>query len=185
MSLRDLYPRRGGNFSASFTNAPSDQGQFGSLISVQAGIYIPGLVRHHHLLLKAGYQKQFPDKYYLPINRIEFPRGYPSSVSAEFLALSVDYAFPVAYPDFSMGPVIYLKRLRADLFHDRSYGTDIQDRSGHTYTGKYLSSGTELLADFHFARIIFPISAGIRLGYLHGKNKVFTEFLLNIQTNIF
>ncbi len=185
LSLRDLYPRWGGNFSMSFTHTPTDLGQFGSLFSMQGSVYLPGFTLHHHLLLKAGYQKQFPESYYLPINRIDFPRGYPASVSAEFSAFSVDYAFPVAYPDFAMGPVIYLKRLRADLFHDRSYGTDVEDGSGKPYTGAYLSSGMELLADFHFARIIFPVSAGIRLGYLHNENEVFTEFLLNIQTNIF
>ena len=185
LSMRDLYPRWGVNLSASFTNTPADQAQFGSLFSLKAGVYIPGIAMHHHLLLKAGYQKQFPEKYYLPINRIDFPRGYPTFVSEEFSSLSVDYAFPLAYPDFSIGPVIYLKRLRADLFHDCSYGTDIRDGTDQHFTGSYLSSGIELLADFHFARIIFPVSAGIRLGYLHHENKIFTEFLLNIQTSIF
>jgi hypothetical protein len=145
-------------------------------------VYIPGLARHQHLLVQAGYQKQQPLKYYIPINRLDFPRGYPSAVSSELRTFSVDYAFPLAYPDLALGPVLYLKRLRADVFHDRSYGWDIQDGSGEPYSGRYLSTGTELLADFHFARFILPLSAGIRLGYLHDENRIFSEFLFTVRT---
>ncbi len=186
MSERDLYPRAGGYMSATLTSTPADPGQFGSVFSLSAGAYIPGVVPHHHLVFRVGYQKQITDnaKFYLNINRISFPRGYPSAISSEFSALSADYAFPVVYPDLALGPVIYLKRLRADLFHDRSYGTDMRV-NGQRLTGGYSSSGVELLADFHAARIIFPVSAGVRLGYRHTEKDVFAEFLLNIQSNIF
>jgi hypothetical protein len=182
MSHRDLFPRFGGFVSASYTNSLWDEGQMGSMFSLQGGLYIPGIGSHHHLLLKGGWQKQDPGLYYIPINRIDFPRGYPSAISGEINSFSADYALPLAYPDWSWEPVIYLKRIRADLFYDWSYGTDIREGSDKRYTGTYQSAGVELMADFHAARIIFPLSAGVRMGYLLNTGRTFTEFIFRIQT---
>jgi hypothetical protein len=181
MSHRDLYPRLGAYLSATYTDAPGNHNQLGDLFSLQVGTYLPGIRLHDHLLFRAGWQKQFPGNFYLPINRINFPRGYVSGISSTFSSLSVDYAFPLAYPDLAMGPWIYLKRIRADLFHDWGYGRDILIAGDRPYTGNYRSAGIELLADFHFLRIIFPISAGTRVGYLFNQDRLFSELLLSIQ----
>jgi hypothetical protein len=181
MSYRDLYPRIGAWTMAWYTVTPGDGGQLGNMLSVEGGVYLPGLARHHSLLVRGGWQKQYPGLYYLSGNRLFFPRGYHASVSASLSSFKADYAFPFAYPDFSAGPVLYLKRLRADLFYDRSYGEKIFDGSGAPYTGSYSSAGLEIYADFHLGRIIFPISAGIRTGYRFNSNRVFTEFVFNFQ----
>jgi hypothetical protein len=181
MSQRDLFPRLGGYLSSSYTVTPGDEGQLGSMFSLQGTIYLPGIGPHHHLLLKGGWQKQNPGLYYLSINRIDFPRGYTSTISAEMKTFSVDYALPLAYPDWSSEPIIYLKRIRADVFYDWSYGKDILEGKDKWYTGTYQSAGGELLADFHAGRIIFPFSAGVRMGYLFNTNRMFTEFLFHIQ----
>jgi len=184
MSMRDLFPRWGQYLSVSGTLSPGDPDLLGSMIAFQGGLYLPGIGRHHHFLLKGGYQKQFPGRYFLPINRISFPRGYPSGVSGEMSVFSADYAFPLTYPDLAMGPVIYLKRLRTDVFHDMGYGNNVIEDAGTRYTGSYNSTGLEVVADFHLGKIVFPISAGIRIGYRYDRSRLFTEFLLNIQNNI-
>jgi hypothetical protein len=186
LSYRDLHPRWGQYFSISYTQTPTDRDQFGSFVSAEAGGFIPGFAKHHSLHINGGYQKQFAEKYYIPLNRIAVPRGYLSSVSEMFSSLSIDYSFPLIYPDLSLGPVLYVKRIRMDLFHDLSYGENIYDANhGEPYTGTYRSWGTELLADFHFIRIIFPISAGIRIGYRPDNGNTFTELLFNISTSGF
>jgi hypothetical protein len=181
MSHKDLFPRLGGYFSASYTNTPWDEGQLGSMFSVQGGIYLPGIGTHHHLLLKGGWQKQDPGLYYIPINRIDLPRGYVSAISGEIKTFSADYALPLVYPDWAVEPLIYLKRIRADLFYDWSNGTDILEGKDKYYTGTYQSTGAELLADFHAGRIIVPFSSGVRMGYLLNSKRMFTEFLFRIQ----
>jgi hypothetical protein len=181
MSQRDLFPRLGGYISSSYTNTPGDEGQLGSMFSIQGRIYLPGIGTHHHLLLKGGWQKQNPGLYYLSINRLDFPRGYASAISAEMKTFSADYALPLAYPDWSSEPIIYLKRIRADVFYDWSYGKDILEGKDERYTGIYQSAGGEFLADFHAGRIIFPFSAGVRMGYLFNTNRMFTEFLFQIR----
>jgi hypothetical protein len=126
--------------------------------------------------------------YYLPLNRIPFPRGYSETVSGQISSLFVNYAFPAGYPDLSLGPLLYLKRFRIDLFHDWSYGRDIREYNGTevvSYTGSLRSFGAEILADMHLIRIIFPITAGIRLGYLPGKEKFFSELIFSMDTRVF
>lgn len=180
MSRRDLYPRLGGYLTAYYTNTPWDGGQLGSMFSLYGGIYVPGIGLHHHILLKGGWQKQYPETYYISKNQIVFPRGYPSLISEEIKTFSVDYALPLAYPDWSLEPVIFVKRFRADLFFDWSYGREIYEGNDVWYTGTYRSAGGEFMADFHAGRIIFPLTAGVRVGYRFNANNIFTEFLFRI-----
>jgi hypothetical protein len=182
MSGLDLYSRWGQYVLAAYTVTPGDQGLLGSLFTLQAGVYFPGIGAHHHLLLKGGYQKQYPGQYFLPFHPIAFPRGFPVAISGELTTFSVDYALPVLYPDLSFGPVIYIKRLRADLFHDMSYGTNIIEGNVQRFSGSYRSGGIEIVMDLHLGRIIFPLSMGVREGYRYNRDQFFTEFLLNIHT---
>jgi hypothetical protein len=185
MSARDLYPRWGQFLSSTITLTPRDEKQFGSLFSAEAGLFLPGIGAHHHLILRGGFQRQDPENYYLPLNRVDFPRGYHPAVSEQLESLKLDYAFPVICPDLSLGALVYLKRLRMDVFYDWSYGKDVAESGGGRYTGSYRSWGTEVLADFHLIRIIFPFSAGIRTGYLSDSGKVFAEMLFTIRTDGF
>ncbi len=188
LSQRDLYPRFGQYLAAGYTQTPADDEVFGSLGYWQAGIFLPGIALHHHFYVQAGMQRQQPEMYYLPVNRISFPRGYESYVSRQMNSLFLNYAFPVAYPDFSAGPLLYLKRLRVNLFHDWSYGKDIREIHGGevvSYTGDYRSYGAEIQVDMHIMRIIFPISAGVRLGYLPGRDKFFSELMFSMDTGVF
>ena len=102
--------------------------------------------------------------------------------------LFLNYTFPAGYPDLSIGPLLYLKRLRVNLFHDWSKGTDIREVHGSevvSYSGSWRSYGAEVLADMHLIRIIFPLTAGIRLGYMPDKEKFFSEFMFSMNTSVF
>jgi hypothetical protein len=188
MSVRDLYPRWGQFISAAYTQTPMDIRQFGNLFSLTGGVFLPGLFMHHHIYIRGGFQVQRPDKYYLPLNRVDFPRGYVSSVSKQFHSLQVNYAFPAGYPDLSMGPLLYVKRFRINLFYDWSYGSDIREfkeTGTYSYTGRYQSYGAEIKADTHIIRFIFPLSIGLRMGYMPDQKRTFSEVLLSIDTGIF
>jgi hypothetical protein len=188
LSVRDLYPKWGQSLAVTYTQTLADQGLFGSLASVQTVAYFPGFLRHHHLFCIAGFQAQDPGTYLLPVNRITFPRGYPAEVSRNFTSLLWNYSFPVVYPDWALGPVVYLKRIRANLFYDWSYGTDmvkVHASGSERYTGTYQSFGAEVMADMHVIRIIFPLSVGIRMGYMPQENQFFNGLLFRMNTGIF
>jgi hypothetical protein len=187
-SKRDIYPKLGQFLTVTFTQTPTDLRQFGNLFSIQEGILVPGFAPHHHIFIRGGIQRQNPGYYFLSLNRLNFPRGYIPEISGEFNNLLVDYAFPAGYPDLSLGPLLYIKRFRVNLFHDLSYGKDILQINGSDvkwYTGSYQSFGAEIYADMHVIRFIFPISVGVRAGYMPGRRKIFSELLLSVETGIF
>nr|WP_227461777.1 hypothetical protein [Odoribacter sp. OF09-27XD] len=48
----------------------------------------------------------------------------------------------------------------------------------------YYSYGAELTAGFHFLRLPFPLTMGIRTGYETQTKSMFAEFLFNISFSI-
>lgn len=188
LALRDFLPVWGQSLSVTFTETILDKGLFGNLYFVETNLYFPGLAPQHYFYLTGGYQEQHLGKYFIPINRIDFPRGYQAAVSEKLSSVSFNYAFNAGYPDWSVGPLLYLKRIRMNLFYDLSYGVDVRayKPEGSSYfTGFLTSTGAEIQTDFHLIRFIFPISAGTRLAYLPERQKLQFEFLLNINTAIF
>jgi hypothetical protein len=187
-TYRDLYPKWGQLLSLSFTDTPSDNEQFGKLWSTQVDFYFPGMFNHHSLRLNAGYQKQWQQKFYLPVSRIAFPRGYTNYISKEFFKLSANYSFPFLYPDYSLSWLLYIKRMTANLFYDTSYGTNIQEITEgerKPYTGIYNSTGIEIFMDVHLVRVIFPFQVGLRYTYLPVRNSHDFELLFSVNTDIF
>lgn len=185
---RDLYPKWGQFLTLTYTDTPTDDGQFGRLWSARADLYFPGILNHHSMRFHAGYQRQMPEQFYLPVNRISFPRGYPAYIAEEFMKVSADYSFPFLYPDLSLSWLLYLKRLSANLFFDASYGTRIQeirDGARSVYTGTYNAAGIELFADVNLLRIMFPIRIGLRYTYLSLPGTYDLEFLFSVDTHIF
>jgi hypothetical protein len=70
----------------------------------------------------------------------------------------------VAYPDAGVGNLVYLLRLRGNVFYDYTHGTDFY-RSGSAFKADFRSAGAELYFDtkwFNDSAITF----GVRYTYL-------------------
>ena len=185
LSHRDLHPKWGQTLYLNFTNSPSSSSPYGNIFSLETDFYFPGLLKHQNLKLGYSYEKQNP-KDYLFSSRIKLPRGYPDYPSIILKKFTLDYSFPLIYPDLSIGPVTYIKRIRANLFMDIANGSKIYDaRTGTTklYTGQLTSFGSELVGDMNLFRFIFPFSIGVRYSYLPTWQKSTAEFLLTINTS--
>lgn len=198
-SLRDIYPKWGQLFSVSYTHTPLGKSQFGTLFNAGTDLYYPGILSNHSVKTSISIQVEEPkfinylngERYY-PFNQISLPRGY-NLIYNGFKAKSlikgtIDYTFPLFYPDLSVPSVIYIKRLRGALFADFAKAKNIiefDEVSSEVFRNKwYKSYGIDLVADFHLFRIIFPISAGIRLTYIENYN-LKTGIILNFNTAIF
>lgn len=186
MAIRDIYPKWGQSVSSTYSFQPTGQ-YFGSLFSVKLGMFFPGIGRHHNFFFAAGYQLQNSGMFFLPYIRSGFPRGYNTLLSETFSCLMLNYTFPVAYTDLSLGPIMYIKRIRSNFFYDLGMGGAglfglHEGADNHRFDIE--SFGAEMVADLHTLRIIFPLSAGIRLGYKSKENKGFAEFLLQINTDL-
>ncbi len=174
---KDVYPHLGQSIDISYRHTPFGSNDMGSIFSAQADLYFPGLFRHHGIWFYGGYQQR-NDKdlvsYSVSI-LISYPRGYTSTYDENLVSLSVNYKLPLWYPDFSFGSVIYLKRLKLNLFYDWANGKN------PGYIDEYQSMGGELTADFHFLRFYAPIEMGIRSIYFPIDGKWGFEFLYAIS----
>ena len=189
-ALRDIYPRLAQTIDLSYSDYPFDSRIYGDIMSGKVSLYFPGALKNHGFRLRLEAEKQNPEKYVLG-NRISFARGYIGArkpdngrwydniISQELMTGSIDYFMPVAYPDFRLGGIMYMTRIRSDLFYDRSSGKDsyvfiseLNDvgrrmitMENHEYRETFESFGLQLMADFYLFRIPFMISSGVEASW--------------------
>jgi hypothetical protein len=176
-SNRDLIPRWGQTLDLNYRHAPFTGDSANSIFSAELTLYFPGLLRHHGFKIYGGYQDRFVD-YYSYSGMINLPRGYSGIYGNQIFSGSISYEFPVFYPDWHIGPVIYIKRLKAALFYDQAWVYDTEpDQS-------YNSFGADLTLDFHLFRLFAPLEAGLRSIYFPENGTFGFEFLyrLNIDS---
>ncbi|MFO7574846.1 MAG: hypothetical protein R6W67_06780 [Bacteroidales bacterium] len=180
---RDIFPPLAQVLDIIHTEAPFDEETYGPITTIRIAYYLPGIVKNHGLRLRFQAEWQNPVRYYLG-NRINFPRGYNDIISEKIESVSADYVFPIAYPDLSVGSLLYLKRIRGGLFGDLAQSTGtyyINDRRFVDEKQGFASFGGELLADFYVLRIPFEISAGARGGFVPAENRPFIEGVFSVD----
>lgn len=184
MSSKDILPRAGISFSGGIRNAPFKQYNFGVLTMSGVSLYLPGLLRHQTLRTRVYVQKQITDRF-LYSNEIPLPRGLRRLSGMELKLFSADYVFPLVYPDLNIEPLLYLTRIRAGVWTDYLQGKNVlsDDRRDWIDEMEFLSMGIDLLFDFHFLRLPFPISMGGRVAYLPYTEEWVPEFLFSIDVN--
>jgi hypothetical protein len=176
-SLRDIYPRWGQSLGIYYRHTPLEASNNSEIAAVILNLYFPGILRHHAINVYAAYQER-EIGYYKFSDLAAYPRGYTGLQHEELLSLRTTYAFPVVYPDWSLGPVLYLKRIRANLFYDYAIGRN--DAKNY-----YNSLGADLLAETHLLRFFAPIEMGVRAVYLPRNAKLEWEFLISVGFDSF
>lgn len=98
-------------------------------------LYLPGLSKTHSVVLNAAYQSRDTANQYAYTNSFPDARGYIATNAPRMWKLGANYHFPLVYPDWGFGSIVYFTRIRANLFYDYSnlkslrYGTNIPLRS--------------------------------------------------------
>lgn len=173
-SSRDLIPRWGQVLQLNYRHMPFDSDSVNSIFAAQSVFYFPGLFRHHGFRIYTGYQDRL--KYdYTYSDLIVFPRGFSGIYGNRILSGSISYEFPIFYPDWHIGPVIYIKRLKAALFYDQAWVYDTEPYQS------YNSVGADLTLDFHLFRLFAPLEAGLRSIYFPGNGTFGFEFLYRLN----
>ncbi len=182
-SKRDIIPQVGAIFDFDLISTPFESELFGYLYSINSIFYLPG-GKNKGVKINLGYQYQNP-KLYLMNGSFRFPRGIEKKRSEKLVKLYGDYIFPIAYPDWNLGSVLYLKRLRGSIFADyafNTYRTVNEAQIAYIWPKEhYFSFGIELTADYHLLRTIFPLNSGIRLGYAPSEGVSIIELLFGID----
>jgi hypothetical protein len=128
---------------------------------------------------------------FLYSNFSSLPRGYEDIISDDMNFLSGDYVLPLAYPDFNISSLLYIKRIRTGFFYDYAEGPG---DSFYTYGSdgwvplynttdriSFHSFGFELLADFYVLRIPYMISGGIQSAWKSKNEPPVIKLLFNIN----
>ncbi len=186
---RDIYPRWAQVLDLNYSFAPFDRNLYGTLGTLKAAFYFPGIFPHNSLKIRLEREKQAPVKF-LYANRVSYPRGYKNIMSKELEFYSADYVLPLLYPDLNLSGILYLKRIRAGIFYDHGYGTGNSyftytsggvQRVDHNYRETFSSDGFEVLADFHILRIPYLITGGVQTVWKRSENAPVFEFIFNID----
>jgi hypothetical protein len=184
-SHRDIQPRFGQTFYFSYYLPIKKSEIFSNILTMSFNQYLPGFSKNHGILINIGYEKTRERKVPVLNNQISLPRGYREELYYyENKKVIFEYTMPLVYPDISIGPLIYIKRIQAAVFLDAAriaYPT----QSGNNYmtvTGDFLSTGVILSSEMHFLRFFAPFTPGLRIAYLPIQRKADLNF--NVSVNI-
>ena len=156
-AAKDLEPRLG-YYIALATIANHVEKDFGALGYLLVRGYLPSFMPHHAIVIGAAFQYQGSDKYGFKQKPL-YPLGcYYDFAAKRTFAASIDYKFPIAYPNWGSTNFLYFQRIAARLFgqyaHVDPFYISLKSDNPYTYGG-------ELLLDYNIFGITNLISTGI------------------------
>lgn len=175
-SKRDVAPPWGQTFQFSWRTTPFGGSLRGEQISVQANLFFPGLMKHHSLRLRGGYQEQINSgqETYRFAPATFYPRGQAYTSFARLNVGSVEYKLPIADTHLSLGRWAYIQRIKGGVFFDAAQGTltnvPVVNQQGQlvrfeNQTRQVSSVGADLSFVFNVLRFRLPFEAGARAIY--------------------
>ena len=172
-SYRDVGPRLGVAFSTSLRHTPLANTateisglQWGTSVNV----YLPGLGKHHSLRLRGAYQYQQGTANVVRPYRFQasvlYPRGAPYVAFDNLTVGGADYRLPLADVHWSLTRLLYVQRIKGNLFTDYAQGNSnvlmSSPRQIVPFTGYDWTVGGDLSFIFNPLRLRTPLEFGVR-----------------------
>jgi hypothetical protein len=185
---QNLQPKFGQQLDFIYKNTPFAGNDLGSLTGIQSTLFFPGIMKNDGIKIYQGYQKKYFTQRYSFSNFVRFPRGFQSFQNNKIYSLAIDYKFPFAYPDFSIGKFLYIKRLKSSLFYDFAWlSLPAEDQNGKIYLNYHQvnlkSLGIELTSDLHVLRFFAPLQLGFRTVYRPYFQDIQYNLLMSVAFN--
>ncbi len=180
MATRDILPRWGYQVRLQNLTPVNTGSLYGQLYAARLTNYFPGFLANNSFMLRLGYQYQNIDKkeMYIPKRIFDAPRGYTyNSATQHLLDLKADYGFTFGYPDYNIGSLVYIKRLRSNVFFDLSSNKNVSTPGWKTLS----SAGIDLLMDWNAIETEFPLTLGVRLIKPFQKDGIRAEALMSVS----
>ncbi len=159
-SLQDLAPRWGQNLNFLYRDLILNPNNQGNQFTFRSTFYFPGFAINHSFQIR--YNQQWRKGAYQNNNEIPMVTAFDqlSSLRVNSTLLS-DYRFPIALPDWSVGTLAFIKRIKGGVF------ADFENFGEHGVQAPR-SMGIELRADMNLLRFYLPLfDVGFRLAYLN------------------
>lgn len=144
-------------------------------------LYLPGFSPNHSIVLNAAYQQRDTMRRYSFSDNFVYARGYNTPFYSHVYKLGANYHFPIAYPDWGFAQMLYIMRIRGNVFYDYSRAYDYIDKINNRYS----SAGAEMFFDTKIGNIL-PFSFGVRFSHLFDQDpsdnaKQRIEFIIPLQ----
>jgi hypothetical protein len=157
-AVQHIYPRLGYSFSMNYRYAISLYNSYQFIGN--AFIYLPGFFPTHSVVLNGSFQQRDTTNIIFS-NSFANARGYDDYYLSRMWRASVNYHFPIVYPDWGFGNILYFQRIRGNAFYDfeKVYSKN------KTTTEDLRSVGGEIYLDTKWWNE-YPLTFGFRYSYL-------------------
>jgi len=169
---QNIYTRFGQELTAYYGG--SVDGASALKFQAQAALYLPGFMRNHGFKLEAGYKEESLSNNYRYFDNFQHARGYTPLQGDQEFVYGINYMMPLVYPDFGFGGLIYLKRIRANIFADFSQVTRTETATNPSKTFDQNSAGLEFYFDTVFLNSL-SVAVGARYASLMNRNYYYPE----------
>ena len=162
-ATQHIYPRWGWSTSLNHRHPIGDYNGYQFIGS--GSVYLPGIASVHNLVLTGAFQKR--DTINAPplfSNRFSYSRGYIGRYFQKMWRASANYHLPLLYPDWGFGNILYLQRVRANLFFDFTRVYDQRNFADQR------SVGGELFVETRWWNQ-YPLTFGIRVSRLLDRDQ--------------
>jgi hypothetical protein len=178
-AVQHIYPKLGYSTSLNYRHAITKYKSWQFLGG--ASLYLPGFFSTHNIQFTGSFQETDTVNV-LFSNHFPYARGYNEAYFARMWKISANYHFPIAYPDWGFGNILYLHRLRGNVFYDYQKVYSANKKA----TREQRSVGGELFVDTNWWNQ-YPLTFGVRVSRLldndfftHAKGTV-VEFVLPVS----
>ena len=162
MARQHIFPRLGFNVSLRYRDAISKYNSHQFFTT--ANLYLPGIMPTHSIVLNGSLQERdtsralFSDLF---ADARGFSSYYYTNVGSKMWRLSANYHLPLLIPDWGFGNILYIQRIRANLFYDfqRIFTNHKNPRAD------LRSTGFELYFDTNWWNQ-YPLTFGFRISHL-------------------
>ncbi|WP_256004784.1 hypothetical protein [Pedobacter deserti] len=172
---RDIAPAWAQILRVTYAHQPLDDNLAGRIFAAEGFLYFPGIARNHSFLANFNYQTATGiRRYETQINTV-FGYNNINARSPLNNTLLFNYRFPFAFPDAEIGPLAYVRNLRAGIFcHYENIGTETSLAEPKTY-------GFELRSHMHLLRYQPLVDVGARFVFVNKlyDQKPILEFTLS------
>ena len=166
------------NYKRAITNLEGNQ------FLASGTIYLPGVFINHSLVIQGAWHRRDTLNAIRFSNSFPFSRGYATNNFHTMWKAAANYHFPLAYPDWGFGNIVYFLRVRSNLFYDYTQVADYNN-ARNLVTLHFRSFGTEMFFDTKWWNQL-PISFGFRYSRLvdrdiEGRGANQFEFVLPVN----
>jgi hypothetical protein len=161
-AVQHIYPRFGYSLSFNDRHAITLYNSYQFIGS--ASIYLPGFFPTHNIILRGSFQQR-DSVNVLFSNHFATARGYNdyyyTRLGRRMWRISANYHFPILYPDWGFGNILYFSGIRTNAFYDFSR---LSSRRKNEIVD-LRSAGVEIYFDTKWWNE-YPLTFGIRFSHL-------------------